>query len=173
MKTLKLKLGDDKDYVFSTFSIRQRKGLKPIYEQMMVFQSEVRKIQFETDEKGNVLQDDDGLDKIRSLTKEDEKKMLGMEEKVIPVLIDIFRKSGSRKHGEFKVKEDEKEDEIIKEKVEDLVDIEDLKNIASFAMTGTAPYIESNEYDFTDLKVVKGSVKYVDEDEDEPTESES
>jgi len=161
MKTMKLKLADGKIYVFSTFTMRQRKGMRELYKKMSKFQDEVQRSRYEVDDKGKFKKDNDGLFILKDKTEEENLDVLDIEEKMIPLLIDIFRKSISRNHKEFKT-----DGGMKNEDVEDLVDIEDLKNISSFSMTGIPPFIEANEYDFSDLEVKSGSITLAEESDE-------
>jgi len=61
MKSIILKLADDSKYTFTSFTIKQRRALKGVYNEIIKMQEDVGKIQFETDEKGKLKEDHENL----------------------------------------------------------------------------------------------------------------
>lgn len=138
MKLLKKILSDRKKYTFSTFSALESINLKKDYKKYVNLQDEQDKIQFELDEKGKFRKDDKGRWIAKETLSEKEQQRLDeIEQTGIDFTMDIFRKSICKNHPEFKKNTNKEEDKKIIEKMLDLVDIEDLKKITSFAFTGS------------------------------------
>jgi len=171
MKTVKLKLGDDKIYTFSSLSIRQRMSLKEVYNSAMALQDEANKAQYEVNEDGELKKDSEDLFIPKEMKDKDRDVLFELENKLVDVLFDIFRMSLCRKHSEFKIKDDLVEDKKLKEQILQIVDMDDIKDISQFAMSGVIPYREANDYDFSDLKT-KTSFGLIGELDGEPEKSE-
>lgn len=152
MKIMKLKLADDKVYSFSTFTIRQQLALKDIVKEAMAIDTEVRNVEFKTDEKGELVREgEDNLPVLKTMTDQDRERMFVLQFKLVDILTKVFRMSVARKHPEFKQQEDEAKNIEINEKISDLVDLEDLRDVFAFAARGEVPIRDTEEYDLTKL----------------------
>lgn len=152
MKTMILKLADDKAYRFSTFTMRQQMALRTEQEKYMSLEEDINKAQYEVDENGKLKRNEKGIYIPKTeMTNEDRKKLLDITEEMTNLLMEIFRMAISRKHPEFKIIEDKEKNKEISERVLDLVDLEDLRDIFHFAVNGTPPIRDTDEYDFTKL----------------------
>lgn len=132
MKILKLTLGDNQVYKFSTFSTSQLKGLRSRIKDTDDIQDKINKIRFvyeddkvKKDEKGNFILKDELSDKENN-------DIQKLEDKLIDIMLDLCRKSICKNHEEFKISEDKQKEKEIQERLMDLMDINDLKNVVQF-----------------------------------------
>jgi len=171
MKFLKLSLSDEKVYTFSTLTIKQRLALKDVYKKALDLQKEINRIQFDVDEKGKPKKDEEGAITVKELSPDDQNELIGIQDQMVAILIDIVRMSIARKHPEFKRdKKNEKEDIEIKDKMLELFDFDDATDVSRFAMNGEIPYREATEYDFSELKTVTSMTFSDDEKSEEKSE---
>ena len=102
MKVLKLMLGDEKVYSFTTFSMRQRIAIKEVYNKATKMQEEQDEIQFEKDDDGKYKKDKEDYRIPRELSNEDRDKIIDITQRMSKVLVDIYIKSITRKTNTYK-----------------------------------------------------------------------
>lgn len=118
MRKMKMKLADDKDYVFMTLTLRQMRGFQKLFNDYDA-----------GDDERLVLQRKDNLNE------EQQKRLDELQNQEIDFLLTVARASLARSYPEFHT--DSKEEvERVNERLLDLFDMNDLTIILNFVMTG-------------------------------------
>lgn len=129
MRKLKIELADEKTYTFSTLTIKEqtiaRKFEKLTPEEQKQMDEIVAKSAANTE-----------------LTDEEEAKLDAFQEKQIRGMLKILLMSIAKHHEEYRSKEDI---DKLYDKLENLIDLRDMKRLTSFALMGTLPRDEEVE----------------------------
>jgi len=137
MKKLKITLGDNKNYTFATFSISEQIALRKQFKNYMKIEEDMNKMKFEWDEsKDNFKRDENSNLISKKLTDEQQLKIEEMEETNVNYMIDIVRKSLCKNHPDFAKNSDKDKDSEIIEKIKNMVDLSDLRDLTFFAFNG-------------------------------------
>lgn len=136
MRKLKTKLADDVVYTFSTLTLKEQNIARKLENLSPEEQVELDKLMEDT--KGNALLDNDKND-----------KMIKLQDKQMKNLLKILVMSLAKAHKEeFTITEKNTEDMII-DKLRELIDLRDMRRFTSFALLGALP-VEDDEASFTE-----------------------
>ena len=136
MKLLKIPLGDGKVYTISTFSIKQSIAFKKEFEQYKDMETEINKIMFELTPEGKFKLDENKKWVRKELSKEEQQKIDAINENVMNFGISVLRRGLAKLHKEFAIDNDPIKNKEIDEKVGDIVDLQDLRDIIQFCFNG-------------------------------------
>jgi hypothetical protein len=139
MRKLITKLADEKDYTFCTLTRRQVSVVQK-QQRNSPHSKEMKKLQAKADEDKLTEKEEDRLEELHEL-----------EENII---LDMIRMSLSKKHPEFAIVEDAKENAKRNEQLQDLIDMRDLQIISDFAISGTVSLEEEAEFNNADIVMV-------------------
>lgn len=84
------------------------------------------------------------------ISDKDSEKFVELQQKQIRNLLKIMAMSLSKNHEEFKVTEKNTEEKII-DNIENLIDIRDMKRYTNFAILGTLPIDDEDDYEVEEI----------------------
>lgn len=130
MRKLKINLADDKAYTFSTLTIKEqtiaRKFDRLAKDEQAEMDALVKKSTSEVE-----------------LTEEESAKIDALQSKQIRGMLKILMMSISKHHEEFRVKPEDIDKAY--DRLENLVDLRDMRRLASFALMGSLPREDEEE----------------------------
>lgn len=85
------------------------------------------------------------MDEDKELTEEEKERMADLQDKQMNQLVKIVLLSLAKNHDEFKITENRTEEAVL-DSIKGLIDIRDLKRYSNFALLGTLPIEEDEEY---------------------------
>jgi hypothetical protein len=129
---LKITLCDENDYIFSTLSLKEQKAIKKRVKQ---------------NEDNTLLEK---LDNDEKLTTEEQNALEEMQDKRQDSILEIIRMSLAKRDKGFIIDENNTVEKI-NEHLEEIIDLNIMDKVASFAMTGTVPKNVEEEYDIKDI----------------------
>lgn len=142
MRKLITTLADEKEYTFCTLTRRQV-GIVQKLQRNSPHSKEMRKLSAKSDEDTLTMKEEDRLSELHEL-----------EENIV---LDMIRMSLSKKHPEFSIVEDDKENAKRNLALQDLIDMRDLQIISDFAISGTVSIEEEATISNADIIMTSNS----------------
>lgn len=137
MRKLRTTLADDNIYVLSTLTLKEQAIATKLEKLQPKEQKLIEKLEAKQDAG-------------EKLTDKESEEFVDLQQLQIRNLLKIMAMALSKNHEEFKVTEKNTEEKII-DKIENLIDIRDMKRFTNFAILGTLPIDEEDDYEVEEI----------------------
>lgn len=137
MRKLRTTLADDKIYILSTLTLKEQSVAVKLEKLPTKQQKRLEELTTKTDSE-------------EKLNDKEQSEFMELQRLQIRNMLKIMAMSLSKNHDEFKVTESNTEDKII-DNIESLIDLRDMKRFTNFAILGTLPIDDEDDYEVEEI----------------------